>query len=129
MLKEAMSRGYCCLNFTKAIIVISRTLRMRSSFAYHLLAAFESSNLPSKYVKPQYITIMHLIFNPPPPRLPPAQKKKLHNYCSQDLFWILQSQEDKRNVLQNFDGGGGGDRGKGTLRYRENGKFVCVIKW
>ena len=81
MLKEAMSRGYCCLNFTKAIIVISRTLRMRSSFAYHLLAAFESSNLPSKYVKPQYITIMHLIFNPPPPRLPPASPPPPKKNC------------------------------------------------
>ena len=32
-----------------------------------MLAAFASSNLPSKYVKPQYI-IMHPPFPPPPPK-------------------------------------------------------------
>ena len=57
----------------------------------------------------------------------PPQKKKLHNCCSQDFFWILQSQEDKRNVLHFWrkvgEVGGGGVGDKVHYGMRENGEF------
>ena len=76
MLKEAMSRGYCCLksihHFYKdhncyiSNFAHVQFIRLPSAYS-DMLAAFASSNLPSKYVKPQYIMMHAPPLRPPPP--------------------------------------------------------------